>query len=405
MHQVFFEIPFVKVPVYGYGVMLCVAFIVCTWLASRRGRREGFEPHHIQDIGIWIFLLGIVGGRLFAWIFEPTPGQKFFWDFFKIWHGGLVFYGSVVGGLAGYLAAYFRIVRPNKLSSLQFGDIITPSIAMGICLGRIGCFFTGCCYGDYADPVAVSWGLQFPGNSPPQAHLVKRGLQTAYGFVLEPPQGPEDRPETLPTVREVDTNAAGAGLHVGDRIIWVWSPIDNHWIEQRDLANLIVRQKGQDQRVQVSLLWYVLRHLNLWRPGDPLDVVVSRAGQGDVPVRLEPLPSLPVHPTQLYSAFDGLLLFLLTTAYYPFRKRVGEVLALLMILYAVNRFLIEELRNDTDFVWFGVLTLSQGISVLTFIGGIVLAAWLRSRPALSPTHSGRSSGGKRETQITQIHAD
>ncbi len=354
MHQVFFYLPFINVPVYGYGVMLCVAFIACTWLASRRGRREGFEPQHIQDIGLWIFLLGIVGGRLFSWFFEPqAPGQKFFWDFFKIWHGGLVFYGSVAGGLAGYLVAYFLIVRRHKLSSLQFGDIITPSIAMGICLGRIGCFFTGCCYGDYADPVAVPWGLQFPGNSAPQLKLVERGLQTAYGFVLEEPRGLADRP----TVRAVDAHAARAGLRVGDEIV---------------------------------------RQVNSIRPDnprrdDPVEIVVARTGQdvaqGEVNLKLAPLSSLPVHPTQLYSAFDGLVLFLLTTAYYPFRKRTGEVLALLMIAYAVNRYLIEQLRNDTDLVWFNLLTLSQGISVILFVGGVVLFLWVRGR-IVSPTPCG-----------------
>ena len=56
--------------------------------------------------------------------------------------------------------------------------------------------------------------------------------------------------------------------------------------------------------------------------------------------------SLPVHPTQLYSALDGLVLLLLLSAYYPLRRRDGEVMGLLMVTYPITRFLIEYLRND-----------------------------------------------------------
>ena len=43
--------------------------------------------------------------------------------------------------------------------------------------------------------------------------------------------------------------------------------------------------------------------------------------------------SLPVHPTQIYSAIDGLVLLLLLSAYYPLRRRDGEVMGLLMLTY------------------------------------------------------------------------
>jgi prolipoprotein diacylglyceryltransferase len=248
---------------------------------------------------------------------------------------------------------------------------------MGIFLGRIGCFFTGCCYGDYADPAKVSWGLPFPGNSPPQLNLVQRGLQTAYGFVLEEPQGPVEKPIGLPTIRAVDGHAAAAGLRPGDQVLRVWNPHTQKWIKADDAAYLLVDDNGREREVEVLFLWYVLRRLSLWQVGDPLELAVARPGQGEVELELMPLQSLPVHPTQLYSAFDGLVLFLLVTAYYPFRQRLGEVLALLMIGYAINRFLIEQLRNDTELIWFNLMTLSQGISIILFLGGIVFLAWLR----------------------------
>jgi phosphatidylglycerol:prolipoprotein diacylglycerol transferase len=84
--------------------------------------------------------------------------------------------------------------------------------------------------------------------------------------------------------------------------------------------------------------------------------------------------SLPVHPTQLYSALDGLVLLALLSAYFPLRRRDGEVMALMMVTYPVTRFLIEYLRNDEGAFVAG-MTISQTISVALLCGG--LAFWYR----------------------------
>lgn len=89
--------------------------------------------------------------------------------------------------------------------------------------------------------------------------------------------------------------------------------------------------------------------------------------------------SLPVHPTQLYSALDGLILLVLLTAYYPFRRRDGEVMALLMVTYPVTRFFIERLRSDEPGMIYG-LTISQAISVVLFLGGLAYWAYLQTLP-------------------------
>jgi phosphatidylglycerol---prolipoprotein diacylglyceryl transferase len=90
--------------------------------------------------------------------------------------------------------------------------------------------------------------------------------------------------------------------------------------------------------------------------------------------------SLPIHPTQIYSAIDGLVLLGLLSAYYPFRRRHGEVMALLMVTYPVSRFLIEYLRNDEG-AFFAGLTISQTISVALMLTGLAFWAWLWQQPA------------------------
>jgi phosphatidylglycerol:prolipoprotein diacylglycerol transferase len=89
--------------------------------------------------------------------------------------------------------------------------------------------------------------------------------------------------------------------------------------------------------------------------------------------------SLPVHPTQLYSALDALVLLLLLSAYYPLRRRDGEVIGLLMLTYPITRFAIEYLRNDEG-VFFAGMTISQTISVALLLGGFAYWAWLSTLP-------------------------
>lgn len=69
------------------------------------------------------------------------------------------------------------------------------------------------------------------------------------------------------------------------------------------------------------------------------------------------------------------------SAYYPLRRRDGEVLGLLMLTYPVTRYLIERLRDDETALASG-LTISQAISVILF--GLALAFWsaLQQRPAV-----------------------
>src|SRR5947208_16632929 len=101
MRQVLFEI--FGLPIYGYGMMLFLAFFFCTWLASWLAKKEGIATQNIQDLGIWIFVIGILGARITFMMQYHVPLA----DIYKIWDGGLVFYGSAIGGVVGYFGAYY----------------------------------------------------------------------------------------------------------------------------------------------------------------------------------------------------------------------------------------------------------------------------------------------------------
>ena len=86
-----------------------------------------------------------------------------------------------------------------------------------------------------------------------------------------------------------------------------------------------------------------------------------------------PLPrSLPVHPTQVYSTIDALILCLLLLCYDRFRRRDGELTALMMTVYPITRFLIEKIRTDEADILGTGMHISQNIS----LGLLVVAVGL-----------------------------
>ncbi len=92
-----------------------------------------------------------------------------------------------------------------------------------------------------------------------------------------------------------------------------------------------------------------------------------------------------LHPTQLYSSFNALILFALTAAYFPRRPRDGAVLCVALLLYPPARATLEVLRGD-DLGFAGTgLTLAQTNGAVLFALGVALAAWLawgaRGEPA------------------------
>src|SRR5262249_52054804 len=110
MQQVLIRIPPWSddgLPVYGFGVMMVLALYASVWLAGRRAQKEGIAKETIWDLAIWLFFAGILGARLVYMIQYGVPLSSFL----KIWEGGLVFYGSAIGGIVGYFLGYYFVFR------------------------------------------------------------------------------------------------------------------------------------------------------------------------------------------------------------------------------------------------------------------------------------------------------
>ena len=84
---------------------------------------------------------------IFAVLMQNLYNLSFYGSDYK-WTWSLTFFGGLAGGVLGFLLAYKLFLRHDKKIRLDDMWIIAPpAICIGHCLGRMGCFFEGCCYG------------------------------------------------------------------------------------------------------------------------------------------------------------------------------------------------------------------------------------------------------------------
>jgi phosphatidylglycerol:prolipoprotein diacylglycerol transferase len=145
--------------IHWYGVMIALAFFAGLWTATRRARRENIPGEKIADVVLWLMTGSIIGAR-FVYVTtywkDEFAGQPLT-EIFKIWHGGLVYYGGLIGAiLAGYI-----YLRWKKMPLWKTADVLAPSIALGNVFGRIGCLLNGCCYGRAC---SLPWAIHFPAD-------------------------------------------------------------------------------------------------------------------------------------------------------------------------------------------------------------------------------------------------
>lgn len=145
-------------PIRSYGLAMALAFIVGIWLARRRARVAGLNPDTIIDMAFFVIIASVAGARA---AYVIVHWQGFAGDpaaMLRIWDGGLALYGGLAAGfLAGLL--FFRARRLNPWAG---ADLVAPSLAVGIAIGRFGCFMNGCCFGK---PCELPWAVSFHPDS------------------------------------------------------------------------------------------------------------------------------------------------------------------------------------------------------------------------------------------------
>ncbi len=439
-------------PIRSYGMMMLIAVVSGAGLAAWRARRAGMSPDVIYSLAFWLFVPGIVGARAFYvieywddkyWpIYQLHGLQAFLGSVVNVAEGGLVVYGSLFGAAVGFIA----FVRKFKMPVLALGDLIAPSMMLGLALGRVGCLLNGCCFGGACD---YPWAVTFPFGSPPHVHQAQRGAVPLHGLLLEPDS--QGRLEIADVV--AGSPAEKAGLAPGDVLRQInsitvdsvsaarWALLDArklnlliqwdkesyiHWLielppdpeatvyhehdGQVELFGMTVAESADEGLVVAAVRGLTPAAKQDVRPGQKIIAVNARPVRtpAEFCARIDefhrapwiqvrtvenkaarwtlaepPERSLPVHPTQLYSVVNASVLCLLLLAYTPFRRRDGEVVALMLTVYAVTRYLLEDIRTDEAPIFFTGLSISQNVSLLLLLAIAVLWFYILRQPRRS----------------------
>jgi phosphatidylglycerol---prolipoprotein diacylglyceryl transferase len=139
---------------HSYGLFIAAGFLLGIGLAVKEARRKGIPPEKILDLSFYIILSAILGSRLLFVLIHYPHYLDHPLDFFKVWEGGLVFYGGLI---LSFLTGLWYI-RKLRLPFWGTADLLAPSIAIGQVFGRLGCFAAGCCFGQ---PTERPWGVTF----------------------------------------------------------------------------------------------------------------------------------------------------------------------------------------------------------------------------------------------------
>ena len=123
-------------PIYFYGVIIGLGFLLGITFCTKRARRFGLNEDDIYDVMIWLIPCSIIGARLYYVLFQLDYYLAHPDELFALRNGGLAIYGGVI---AGVLMAYL-VCRRKKIPFPAMLDCLCYGLLLGQILGRWGNF-------------------------------------------------------------------------------------------------------------------------------------------------------------------------------------------------------------------------------------------------------------------------
>jgi len=140
-----------------YAVFNAIGYLAAGIIFFSEARRKGFSFDSLFYVLFGSLLGALIGSRLGSALFVyKAYYAKHCFDILIPQIGGKTLVGGLIGG-------YLGVVVTKKLIKFDrsTGDLFAPGIAIGLCIGRIGCFLNGCCYGVAS---SLPWAVRFQGT-------------------------------------------------------------------------------------------------------------------------------------------------------------------------------------------------------------------------------------------------
>ena len=126
-----------------YTALMIFSASVCAWLLRRFQTRLELRWWQKVSLGMGAFVGAMIGAKL--------PFALLDWEGLK---SGLVWFSHGKTILFGLVGGYFGVEYAKWCLGIRVktGDTYAVPVAIGVAIGRIACFFGGCCYGHVALP-------------------------------------------------------------------------------------------------------------------------------------------------------------------------------------------------------------------------------------------------------------
>jgi phosphatidylglycerol:prolipoprotein diacylglycerol transferase len=153
--------------IYKLGFFTAIGLLAGLYIAMKEASRKGIKEDEILTFAQVIVIAGFLGARLlFVLLNLPyyIKNPSMIW---RVSEGGLSFHGAVLGGLlAGIIYARYK-----KVSFFKLSDVVSPGLALGYSIGRIGCDI-------YGKATKVPWAVTVDGipRHPVQFYSALSGL-------------------------------------------------------------------------------------------------------------------------------------------------------------------------------------------------------------------------------------
>lgn len=126
-----------------YAICILLGLVLGVYLATKEAPRKKILQDDILDFILLAFPLSIIGARIYYVAFSWSEYKDNLLSVFAIWNGGIAIYGGLI---TGAIVLYF-FTRYRFIKTLDFLDVVAPSVMIAQAIGRWGNFFNQEAYG------------------------------------------------------------------------------------------------------------------------------------------------------------------------------------------------------------------------------------------------------------------
>jgi prolipoprotein diacylglyceryl transferase len=167
--------------VHAYGLAYVVAVAAAILVTRELWRRDGGDSNLPQEIALWAFPAGLIGGRIYFLITTPSQIPPHWWGPFAIWKGGLGIWGGIAAGTAVGLWYVRRRRRLNNAEMLRLMDCVAPALLVAQAIGRMGNYFNQELFGK---PSTLPWAVKIDPTHRPPHYLQYATFQPTFLYEL-----------------------------------------------------------------------------------------------------------------------------------------------------------------------------------------------------------------------------